>query len=105
MSLLEIMLSTGFGCLTLIESITDILQYRCIPGMNGSGIVSAVGKDIKAFTVGDEVISLHVPGDDRQAAFQEFVVLKENIIAKKLKSLTFEDAASLPYVHSNHADE
>lgn len=80
----------------LSRQFIDKLQHRCIPGMNGSGVITAVGKDVKAFAVGDEVISLHVPGDDKQAAFQEFTVLRENIIAKKPKSLTFEEAASLP---------
>lgn len=70
-------------------------------GIEGAGVVEAVGPDVKFLQIGDEVSawqSSGPPDPSRGAAFQEFVVAQERFVAKKPKNITLEEAASLPYV-------
>ena len=58
-------------------------------GVDYSGVVEAVGKDITHFKAGDEVFGA------RSGAFAEYVCVK-NIIIPKPKNISFEEAASVP---------
>lgn len=63
-------------------------------GCDIAGVVEAVGKDAKQFQPGDEVF-----GDLSSCGwggFAEFVAARENALAIKPSSMTFEDAASIP---------
>lgn len=65
-----------------------------ILGCDVAGIVVEIGKKIKNFKVGDEVL-----GDisqDNWGAFAEFVCADENSFHRKPASLNFEGAAALP---------
>ncbi|MCE9501401.1 MAG: NADP-dependent oxidoreductase [Leptospira sp.] len=65
-------------------------------GNDGAGVVSAVGANAKKFKVGDEVFlrtAKPVIG-----TFAEFISIKEDAAALKPKSLSFDEAASLPLV-------
>ena len=55
-----------------------------------------VGSHVNKFKVGDEVYSR--PDDFRIGTFAEFVAVKEASLAPKPKSLTMEEAASIPLV-------
>src|SRR5690625_2973989 len=55
-----------------------------------------LGEKVKKFEVGDEVYSR--PDMTRNGTYAEQVVVNENIVAKKPKILTFEEAASIPLV-------
>ena len=68
-------------------------KYKII-GSDVAGIVEAVGKNVKQFKPGDEVF-----GDLCQCGwggFAEYVCARENAIALKPESMTFEEAASIP---------
>jgi NADPH:quinone reductase-like Zn-dependent oxidoreductase len=64
-----------------------------ILGSDVAGKVEAIGKDVSAFRVGDDVY-----GDlsGRWGGFAEYVSAFENALALKPASMTFEQAASIP---------
>ena len=66
------------------------LQFPWTPGMEGSGIIEAVGANVTAFKKGDEVYGIVSGG------YAEYALAKANEIQLKPTSLTFEEAASLP---------
>ena len=63
------------------------------PGMDVAGIVEAIGADVKAFQVGQEVY-----GELRMGAYAEFATAPQDAIALKPNSLDFVEAASVPMV-------
>ncbi|OAQ65913.1 alcohol dehydrogenase [Pochonia chlamydosporia 170] len=67
--------------------------YPLIPGLDGAGIISAVGSSVTSFKVGDEVLALFAPGD-KGGSYQEYALVDEAKVAKK-SGLSFEEAASL----------
>jgi len=75
-----------------------ILPYRLplILGHDVAGVVVKVGSRVRQFKPGDEVYAR--PDDLRIGTFAEFVPVKETSLAHKPKSLTMEEAASLPLV-------
>jgi NADPH:quinone reductase-like Zn-dependent oxidoreductase len=75
-----------------------ILPYRLpiILGHDVAGVVAKVGSRVQNFKVGDEVYAR--VDDFRIGTFAEFVPVKEASLALKPKSLTMEEAASIPLV-------
>ena len=75
-----------------------ILPYRMplILGNDMAGVVVGVGSGVKRFKVGDEVYAR--PGKDRIGTFAEFIAVAEDDLALKPKTLTMEEAASIPLV-------
>jgi len=75
-----------------------ILPYRLplILGHDVAGVVVKVGPRVRQFKPGDEVYAR--PDDLRIGTFAEFVPVKESSLAHKPKTLTMEEAASLPLV-------
>ena len=71
-----------------------------IPGNEAAGIVTAVGKDIRRFAVGDRII-----GALRGGAFAEKSVVEENMAIPLPVGLSFEQGAaySIAYGTSYHA--
>jgi epothilone synthetase B len=59
-------------------------------GCDAAGIVSAVGRDVTRFKVGDEVVCLS------ESTFSKYVVAADEWIFLKPPTMTFEQAASLP---------
>lgn len=74
-------------------------SWPLVPGLNGAGIVEAVGNQVENVAVGDEVSALFTPGD-RSASSQNFAVVQEAKVAKKLVTWSLEDAATIGYVES-----
>ena len=66
------------------------LQFPWTPGLEGSGVVEAVGTKVTAFKKGDEVYGRFA------GAYAEYIVVKTNELFSKPESLTFEEAASIP---------
>ena len=62
-----------------------------ILGLEVSGIIEKIGKDVKKFNIGDKVCSLLDGG-----GYAEFSVAKENQTIKFPENLTFEEAAGIP---------
>ena len=61
-----------------------------VPGLDVSGVVEAVGKDVTRFAVGDEVF-----GVAKSGSFAESAIAKQTHLALKPEHLSFEEAASL----------
>jgi NADPH:quinone reductase-like Zn-dependent oxidoreductase len=59
-------------------------------GIDVAGTVAAMGKDVRAFKLGDQVFGRGI------GAFAEFAVSDEKHLARKPSELTFESAASIP---------
>jgi NADPH:quinone reductase-like Zn-dependent oxidoreductase len=64
-------------------------------GIDGVGIVKAVGEGVTRFKAGNEVLS-NFGGEPKAAAFQEVATVPESFFARKPENLSFEEAASLP---------
>src|SRR5215210_2996413 len=75
-----------------------ILPYRLplILGNEVAGVVTRVGPRVRRFKPGDEVYAR--PGKDRIGTFAEFIAMNEDDVAIKPKTLTMEEAASMPLV-------
>lgn len=75
-----------------------ILPYRMplILGNELAGIVVRAGSRVWRFKPGDEVYAR--PDKDRIGTFAEFIAMNENDAAIKPKTLTMEEAASIPLV-------
>ncbi|KAK3311934.1 chaperonin 10-like protein [Apodospora peruviana] len=65
-----------------------------VAGLDGAGVVEAVGTGVTRFSVGDEVFA-QFPAPE-VVSFQDFAVVHESMVAKKPATWSFEDAASLP---------
>lgn len=70
-------------------------KWPAMLGLDGAGIVEAVGEEVTRFKAGDEVLS-NFGREPKAAAFQEVATVPENFIARKPENLSFEEAASLP---------
>jgi NADPH:quinone reductase-like Zn-dependent oxidoreductase len=75
-----------------------ILPYRLplVLGHDVAGVVVGVGSRVRRFTPGDEVYAR--PADHRIGAFAERIAMAESDVAHKPKTLTMEEAASVPLV-------
>ena len=74
------------------EDVTEIPPR--ILGWDASGVVKAVGKDVRLFKAGDEV---YYAGDlTRPGCNAEYQLVDERIVGLKPKSLNFAQAAALP---------
>jgi alcohol dehydrogenase len=65
-------------------------------GNEAAGVVTQVGGRVRRFKPGDQVYS-RLP-KDRIGAFAECVAVREDAVAHKPKTLTMEEAASIPLV-------
>jgi NADPH:quinone reductase-like Zn-dependent oxidoreductase len=65
-------------------------------GNDVSGVITEIGKDVTRFKVGDAVFAR--PQGMQSGTFAEFVMVKEQDVAKKPANLSHEEAASLPLV-------
>ena len=76
----------------------SFLPYKLpfVLGHDVAGTVVRVGPRVSKFKPGDEVYSR--PDDFRFGTFAEFVAVKEDSLALKPKSLSMEEAASIPLV-------
>ncbi|KAJ9616822.1 hypothetical protein H2200_000541 [Cladophialophora chaetospira] len=77
-----------------------IPRWPHVLGIEGAGIVEAVGSDVRDFKPGDEVMAClagRARGEDWGGSYQEHVnVPIDFFVAKKPKNISFEEAASLP---------
>lgn len=76
-----------------------ISRWPHVLGVEGAGVVEAVGSDVKHLQLGDEVTAWEVGmahGDDWGGAYQEHLVMPAQYVAKKPRNISLEQAASLP---------
>ena len=69
-----------------------------IPGMDAAGVVEKVGANVTKFKTGDSVYAFFTLAEE--GGYAQFVIAKENELAPKPKSLTYEEAAAVPAVGS-----
>ena len=81
----------------MIDQGHRVTSWPLVPGLDGAGIVEAVGDDVKNFALGDEVLAMFVAGD-RGGSYQNFAVVQAMMVAKKPTTWSFEYAATLGYV-------
>jgi len=67
-----------------------------ILGSDISGIVQSMGPAVNAFQAGDEIYG--ITNDHFTGAYAEYAVADSGMIARKLKALSFVEAASAPVV-------
>lgn len=75
-----------------------ILPYKTpfVLGHDVAGVILQVGSKVQRFKIGDEIYAR--PADYRIGAFAELIAMKEQDIAIKPKTLSMEEAASIPLV-------
>jgi NADPH:quinone reductase-like Zn-dependent oxidoreductase len=66
------------------------LQFPWTPGLEGAGVVEAMGSQVSTFQPGQEVYGILTGG------YAEFAIANENDIQPKPSNLTMEQAASVP---------
>lgn len=71
------------------------LSLPCILGADCSGVIDAVGEDFHEFSVGDEVMAI-VFGQGSNGTYAEYVCVPRSFVVHKPKSISFEQAASVP---------
>jgi len=69
-------------------------KFPKIPGVDLAGVVTAVGKKVKRFKIGDAVFGATNPF--KGGAFAEVVAIQESALCAKPDSLNFNEAANLP---------
>src|SRR4029077_7997671 len=69
-------------------------RTRAVPGHEFSGVITAIGKDVQDFEVGDEVYGMNDWYADGSTA--EFCITLPKNIARKPATLSHEAAASVP---------
>ena len=69
-------------------------RIRAVPGHEFSGVITAIGKDVRDFKVGDEVYGMNDWFADGATA--EFCITLPQNIARKPATLSHEAAASVP---------
>jgi NADPH:quinone reductase-like Zn-dependent oxidoreductase len=67
------------------------ITFPFTPGSEASGIVEAVGKNVTRLKVGDEVVASSMGG----GSYAEYVLVKEDNVALKPNTVSFEEATSL----------
>lgn len=78
-----------------LDPIID-LQFPAIPGWDVAGVVESVGIDAPQFKVGDEVIAYGRKDYVHGGTFAEYIALPERLLARKPKSLDWNESAGLP---------
>lgn len=76
-----------------------IPRWPRVLGIEGAGIIEAVGSDVRDLQPGDEVMGWEGSGAHEVSwggAFQERVAVPASFVAKKPKNIRLDEAASLP---------
>ncbi len=76
-----------------------ISRWPHVLGVEGAGVVEAMGSDVRELQPSDEVIGWEGSGAHEVCwggAFQERVAVPAPFVAKKPKNISLEEAASLP---------
>lgn len=73
-------------------------RMPAILGYDGAGIVTAVGRQVQHFRVGDPVYFCHGGLGDTSGTYAEYAVVDERFVALKPTSLSFVEAAAAPLV-------
>jgi NADPH:quinone reductase-like Zn-dependent oxidoreductase len=83
----------GIVRMGLYASAKELHGYPITPGFELAGVVSAVGKEVTEYAVGDDVLALTLFG-----GYCSHIVLKQDRIFRKPSNLSYAQAATLPTV-------
>ena len=86
--------TTELGWYPTTHTKSGTARPRAVPGHEFSGVIAAIGKDVKDFKVGDEVYGMNDWFADGATA--EFCITVPQNIARKPVTLSHEAAASVP---------
>lgn len=78
----------------IYESAKKYVGWPITPGFEFSGIVKAIGKDVKNFKVGDEVLGVNLFN-----SYASQVLVPEHQLYHKPENITFSQAACFPAVY------
>lgn len=81
-------LMTGRPWLVRLAGFGVLRPKQPVPGLDVAGVVVAIGADVSRFSVGDEVMGIAA------GSFAEFAAAREEKLAHKPASLSFEQAAA-----------
>lgn len=71
-------------------------EFPIIPGWDASGHVSAVGKNVKNFNVGDAVFAYCRTTSIKWGTYAEYICVPADSVALKPKNIGFAEAAAIP---------
>lgn len=69
-----------------------------ILGLDGAGIVEAIGPGVRHFSVGDEIYFCNGGLGAQPGTYAEYTLVDERFVALKPRSLSFTEAAAVPLV-------
>jgi NADPH2:quinone reductase len=77
----------------------EMMEHRfpLIPGVEGSGVVKALGRGVEGYAVGDEVYGVAAKPFFGAGTFAQFVALPKAAVARKPSSIDHLGAAALPH--------
>ena len=80
--------------------LTDYIKrkFPVVPGWDFSGRIVSLGRGVKDWKIGDEVLGLACVPCIHHGSYAEYIPVKETAIAKKPKSVSFHQAAALSLV-------
>lgn len=73
-------------------------EFPLIPGWDAAGTISAIGADVKNFSIGDEVYAYCRKPVVQWGTYAEYICLESEHVAFKPESLSFAQAAAIPLV-------
>lgn len=71
-------------------------EFPIIPGWDAAGIVSAVGKNVNSFKVGDEVFAYCRQATIKWGTYAEYICIPAENAAYKPENISFAQAAAIP---------
>ena len=71
-------------------------EFPIIPGWEGSGIVSKVGKGVRRAKVGDEVYGYFRMPLIKHGTYAQYIVVPEDLVVHTPKTISLKEAASIP---------
>jgi NADPH2:quinone reductase len=78
--------------------VEDRTESGLILGLDGAGVVEAIGPAVTRFSVGDEVYYVDGGFSPHQGSYAQYKVVDEHYLARKPTSLDFATAAAIPVV-------
>lgn len=73
-------------------------EFPLIPGWDAAGLITAVGPEVEDYKVGDEVFAYCRLPTVQWGTYCESICVPSSIVARKPRSLTMAQAASIPLV-------
>jgi NADPH2:quinone reductase len=71
-------------------------EFPIIPGWDAAGVVSAIGKEVKSFKVGDEVFAYCRQDKIKLGTYADYICIPAENAADKPHNISFAQAAAIP---------